>query len=947
MKHLLLTTAVATAMIAAAVGTSQAQLLQAVAGPPTPGANDAYMLDNGSIYNAQEPAGLNYYSNGGYWGNPGQIFTTGSYAYGYTLQNVYLNIAYGAGGGILGSAQSWSLRIYTISNSVVASTNSVAYLVASYTANFTLPGDTWVEFSGTSGAALGAVLKPNTKYAYTLQNLGSGYAGIEGEQTHGQPGDPSQINPTDSPGVSSLFNASGILNDPNDMACLIPSAGGTLAAGNLSTNYQSQFDVGLSEITTLSVNPPVIATAGNVYPTPQNAFSLGTPVVINAGTVVNPSANPTTYQWWWDQGTGTPVAIAGQTSASYTFANRLSTPGTYNFWLVVGNGGANPAITTASVTVTTAYATQTAALADIGGTVASTPGYLSIYQTVNDSPPNQSVNSDGLYSFDNSQTSPYGEIFTTPATGGPFTLNTLQIELSGGNQNQATTTSQPYSLAIYALPSSIVNGTVAQLIQVYSNADFAFNTPSTDWLQWSGLNTVLQPNQAYAFTFQNANTGWAGFGSTAEAQPTSYAVVPAAPGSFPDGPGALNQDCSISVVNGVVSLGNNAIGAAAPLSMTFSMQLSTTPENYPLANPLVQSPSPLTSIPSGTQVLLTENALGTGLHYKWYTDGGSGGAVTQIVSAADSPTYTSPALSVGVYGYAVLVYNSYNATGVFSPTNFVSISGISGTNAMSFEGFTSAFTPTPGLQDIYQLTDGDSADPGTGNYYINNGTAPGQVFVTGSAPSGYTINSFQIDMGSGAGNFATPPVSLPFTLNIYSFNAAGRGILQASYVAPFVLSPDNTTAGGNGWFLMTNFSTPFTLQPNTTYAYAFTDQPGTDVYDGCEVDPASSLTPALANATGTIQGAIQIGLNGGIPTVGTAGDNAVFDLGLTVAASPAPTMSISRNGSGLVVITWTPAIGTLLSATNVAGPWTAVGGSPTSPYTTTPSGHAVFYGIGH
>jgi len=188
---------------------------------------------------------------------------------------------------------------------------------------------------------------------------------------------------------------------------------------------------------------------------------------------------------------------------------------------------------------------------------------------------------------------------------------------------------------------------------------------------------------------------------------------------------------------------------------------------------------------------------------------------------------------------------------------------------------------------------------------------------------------------------------LPFTLNIYSFNAAGRGILQASYVAPFVLSPDNTTAGGNGWFLMTNFSTPFTLQPNTTYAYAFTDQPGTDVYDGCEVDPASSLTPALANATGTIQGAIQIGLNGGIPTVGTAGDNAVFDLGLTVAASPAPTMSISRNGSGLVVITWTPAIGTLLSATNVAGPWTAVGGSPTSPYTTTPSGHAVFYGIGH
>jgi hypothetical protein len=53
-----------------------------------------------------------------------------------------------------------------------------------------------------------------------------------------------------------------------------------------------------------------------------------------------------------------------------------------------------------------------------------------------------------------------------------------------------------------------------------------------------------------------------------------------------------------------------------------------------------------------------------------------------------------------------------------------------------------------------------------------------------------------------------------------------------------------------------------------------------------------------------------------------------------------PALTITKSGSQ-VQINWTG--GTLESAPAVNGPWTAVPGTPTSPYTTTPSASAQFY----
>jgi hypothetical protein len=78
---------------------------------------------------------------------------------------------------------------------------------------------------------------------------------------------------------------------------------------------------------------------------------------------------------------------------------------------------------------------------------------------------------------------------------------------------------------------------------------------------------------------------------------------------------------------------------------------------------------------------------------------------------------------------------------------------------------------------------------------------------------------------------------------------------------------------------------------------------------------------------------------------GTFGSGPVSVLyGLTIAptaAGPGPKLSISRQGTG-VVIAW-PGTGTLQSTSTIGGTWAPVQGGATSPYTVTPTGKAQFY----
>jgi hypothetical protein len=63
-----------------------------------------------------------------------------------------------------------------------------------------------------------------------------------------------------------------------------------------------------------------------------------------------------------------------------------------------------------------------------------------------------------------------------------------------------------------------------------------------------------------------------------------------------------------------------------------------------------------------------------------------------------------------------------------------------------------------------------------------------------------------------------------------------------------------------------------------------------------------------------------------------------------VAVSPIP-IALTKTGNS-VVLTWTNSAFNLQTATNVAGPYMTIAGS-TSPFTNTPSGSRLFYGLIH
>ena len=132
-----------------AATSAQVTITDIGATPPTPGANDISL----SFPNFQGNDGLNYY-----WDNatpPGQTFTTGSNAGGYTLTNLSFQTA--GGGNNQNASQSFTLEIYAIPdgiNATLVSSNSV-------TGQLTSDGH-WIQVNG-----LGVPLSPNSEYAYT------------------------------------------------------------------------------------------------------------------------------------------------------------------------------------------------------------------------------------------------------------------------------------------------------------------------------------------------------------------------------------------------------------------------------------------------------------------------------------------------------------------------------------------------------------------------------------------------------------------------------------------------------------------------------------------------------------------------------------------------------------------------------------------------------------
>ena len=215
-------------------------------------------------------------------------------------------------------------------------------------------------------------------------------------------------------------------------------------------------------------------------------------------------------------------------------------------------------------------------------------------------------------------------------------------------------------------------------------------------------------------------------------------------------------------------------------------------------------------------------------------------------------------------------------------------------------GSTGSVTPTPGTYDISQLTvPGGANSPGGLNYYTDNGTPPGQTFLTGSSPNGYVLTSLTLATAGNGGNL--PAGGQVYQLWIYSISGSTATLVTTiNSQAGFILNASETD-----WLQWTGLG--ITLQPNTQYAYAF----------GRIGSGAGWMN--LANVSGGLYPNGKVGLfpkgSGSVNYGSATGYSASFDIGLTLPSAPIPNSPASSPSySSLGIPAGTPVTLTASSA---------------------------------
>jgi hypothetical protein len=140
---------------------------------------------------------------------------------------------------------------------------------------------------------------------------------------------------------------------------------------------------------------------------------------------------------------------------------------------------------------------------------------------------------DGLNYYSNNGDPP-GQTFTTGSNPNGYTLNALYVN-TGGFDSSATATAQTYTLRIYS-----VSGATATLVSTYVTAN-SLGFPDGDWLEYTGLTNILDPNTVYAYSHHNNGPGWDGM-NVASGSPYSGGEL----GLFPAGNGAITFGASQS-----------------------------------------------------------------------------------------------------------------------------------------------------------------------------------------------------------------------------------------------------------------------------------------------------------------------------------------------------------------------------------------------------------------
>ncbi len=315
-----------------------------------------------------------------------------------------------------------------------------------------------------------------------------------------------------------------------------------------------------------------------------------------------------------------------------------------------------------------------AANIEILGATAPIPGPADQYQTNFVSEP-QAVPPGGASGFNyyvDANPAP-GQTFTTGAHPDGYILSSLALWDAGGTGGNFTTTAQQFHLGIY----SVVNGTNANLITTFDSQSLIL--PDFTWFAWTNLNLVLQPNTQYAYAMwrDSTGTGWMNPGSVSNSVYSGGEIV-----VVPRAGGTMRFSTSPNPWNASFSVGLKEITAVTVGQTTFSTGSGAiAPGMSVTASAPVNGPAPYS--------------------YQWQTDGGSGGALTNIPGATSSNlVINTTGFADGFYQYTVVVSNdTSSATGQVGVLQVQHPIGIDGVIAIKF-GFTNGYAtsdaPAPG-----------------------------------------------------------------------------------------------------------------------------------------------------------------------------------------------------------------------------------------------------------
>jgi hypothetical protein len=429
---------------------------------------------------------------------------------------------------------------------------------------------------------------------------------------------------------------------------------------------------------------------------------------------------------------------------------------------------------------------------------------------------------DGLnYFADNNP--PPGQTFTTGSNPAGYTLTGIYLQTAGVN-SEDTTEAQTYTLRLFS-----ISGSTATLISTYVT-DNTLGFPDGDWLKYSGMTNVLQPNTVYAYTHSRNSYGWDELG----------AVL----GSLYTG----GQACLIPIAGGTITF-----GSSGTLDATFDV--SMVPNGFPAIQNVSISPANTAGNPVyvPTPVTLSVQAAGaTPLHYDWQTDNGTGGASWTDIANSNTNSYAlnTTSMTPATYEFQVIVTNVNNsatssvvvlnlsaaaapvivADATINPTAVYTGSGVA--MSATFNGsmpitYQWMFNNGSGAVPIEGATNttysiGSAQLTNTGSYYVTaaNAVSPFTASSTpigllvGTLPQNNTVSAGMNDAGSSPPTPGTYDISQLITtvptvvagLNYYVNNNAPPGqtfttlgVATKGYLLSSIyMQEELDTAGGNG-----------------------------------------------------------------------------------------------------------------------------------------------------